>query len=227
MSDTRTLSEDWTDVLPDVIPLDTRTLRDDILVFEWRVENNRPVPGAWITLDTGRKAVTRLHCGWSEIHGEELLTPDQRRAFLRGEIPRLEWGVKFDCPVTLRLDADFDLTIEGLERVKKSGFEARWTPERLTIRDLRPEPMLRAGALPSVNYKKGHDDAVNGPTSAEIARAAHESAYTRDPRRAADNEASAILPDEVGAVSRYEVLGAERRAEAKRDPHRDSRQKAA
>jgi hypothetical protein len=227
MSEIRTLSEDWIDILPDLLSLSagespspkaktpSPTLPGDILVFEWRVENDQAVPGAWITLDTADRAISRLHCGWNGMFGEELLTPNQRTAFLRGEVPRLEWPVEFDCPVTLRLDDSFDLTIERLERVKKAGFEARYKPERLTIRDLRPEPMLRAGALPSVNYSKGHDDAIHGPTSAEIERAAHESAYTRDPSRSADKHASAILPDEVGAVSRYEVLRAGKRDEIK------------
>lgn len=217
MNDVLTLPEDWVDVLPDLLPFgsreDDRTLPGDIIVFEWRVENDQTIPGAWITLDATNKKVSRRHCSWNEIHGEILLTEDQRRAFLRREFPRLEWPVPFDCPVTLRLAPDFDLTVESLERVKKAGFEARYKPERLTIRDLRPEPMLRAGSLPSVNFGKGHDDAVNGPTSAEIERASVESAYTRDPSRSADKFASAIMPDEVGAVSRYEVLRAGKRDE--------------
>lgn len=225
MAEINTLSEDWIDVLPDEISLSggesnspkaktaPQALPGDVLVFEWRVENDRPVPGAWITISKTRRAITRYFCSWNEIHGEILLTDDQRKEFLRGQVPRLEWECSFDCPVTLRLAPDFDLTIEKLERSKRAGFAPKWTPERITIRDLRPELMLRAGALPSVNYKKGHDDAVNGPTGEEIERAGIESAYTRDPGRSADKHASAILPDEVGAVSRWEMLQADRRQE--------------
>lgn len=232
-----TLPEDWIDILPAELSLSggesnapkaktaSRVQPGDLIVFEWRVENDRAVPGAWIRISETRRAMTRYFCSWDEIHGEVLLTNEERQNFLRGQVPRLEWNCEFDCPVTLRLAPDFDLTIEKLERSKGASFQRRWTPERLTIRDLRPELMLRAGALPSVNYKKGHDDGVDGPTSLEIELAGRESAYTRDPSRSADKHASAILPDEVGAVSRMEVLQEGQRSAIKRAPNRAGRRK--
>lgn len=229
MTDTTTLNDDWVDILPDQLEVDARTRPGDLIVLETRMINGQPTPGAAVRIAettaevTIRRKVrgpgyreTRVRfASWDRLEGEILLTNEERHRFLLGEIPRLTWPAPFECPVTLRLADDFEITIDGLERLRKPGFAPRWTPERLTIRDMRPELMLRAGVLPSTRYRKGHDDAVHGPTSLEIELAAVESAYTRDSSRSADREVSAIVPNDVGSVSRAEAFREGRRQSIK------------
>lgn len=188
------VGEPWVEDLPERLSMDKESRMGDIVVFEWRVENGKRVPGAFIRAleqRQGKRKVSKF-----TIHGEEILSPDERQQFLRSDPPRLTFTRPFPTPVTVWLHSDVQVEIPALKRRQVHGQQEvyEWLPTEVHFRDLRGGVMVRR-VPPNPRYKRGNDDAETGPSAVSVARARVESAYTRNPKHAVDQ--AEYMPCEV------------------------------